>query len=407
MSARLDQAIADWCRSPERELMLLLGRVEITEDCRERISTLLPNGVRVEQFLGISDRHYVLPLAVRQLLQEAEIPSDTLEPLEHLLEERAVRSRQLADEMLQIVSVLEREGIPVVPYKGPLLGHLLYGDFALRPCIDLDFLVRRSEAQRAKALLFQQGYQPIRQLTQRQERATSRAEIHYELVRKDPEIAVDLHWRLLPDYACIRFDSDALLARAEKVSVAGVTVRTFRPEDQLLILSAHAAKHYGERFIWFNDFAQLIKLHPDMDWPWVLAEAGRLGIQRILRVCLRLAERLLGVDLPDRVRDDLRTDPAADPLAARVLRSFWTVPLDGASWAEKIRGSLLVRERWKDRAGYLLGLTWVYLTPTSNDWETVRLPERLFFLHYVLRPFRISLKYARSFAGRLRNGERV
>lgn len=407
MLTSLDQAVADWCRSPERELMLLLGRVEISEDFRERISILLPAGVNVERFLEISDRHYVLPLAVRQLLQEAEMPADTLEPLERLLEERAVRSRQLADEMLRIVCFLEQAGIPVVPYKGPILGHLLYKDFALRSCIDLDFLVRRGDALRAKSLLIQRGYRAVRHLTPRQERAVSRADIHYELLREDPKIAVDLHWQLLPDYACIRFDSDALLARAENISVAGVTVRTFRPEDQLLILSAHAAKHFGERLLWFNDLAQLIRTTPRIDWTWVWSESKRLGIQKILQVFLRLAQQLLELDLPPGAWAGFQADPAVDRLAAKVLEKFWTVPLDDGRWREKTRWSLQIRERWRDRVGYLWGLGRVYGTPTSQDWEAVRLPERLFFLHYVLRPCRISLKYARFFAGRLRNGERV
>ena len=394
MSEGLDQAVADWCRLPERELMLLLGRVEITESCRERISTLLPTGVNVERFLEICDRHSVGPLAVRQLLREAEIPSELLETFEHLLGERAKRSRQLADEMLRVVGFLEQEGIPVVPYKGPVLGHLLYEDMALRPCIDLDFLVRRSDSQRAKSLLLRQGYRAVRELTPCQEQAVARADIHHELLRENPEIAVDLHWQLMPDYACIRFDSDALLAHASKISLRGVTVRTFRPEDQVLILSAHTAKHFGERFLWINDLAQLIRTTPQIDWRWVGSEAQRLGIQRIFRVCLRLVERLLDTDLPSGARAGFPADPQVDRLAAKILDVFWTVPLDEAPWREKTAWSLRIRERWRDRAGYLLGLTRIYATPTSHDWEAVPLPDRLFFLHYALRPFRVAAKYA-------------
>ncbi len=395
MSTRLDQAVADWNRSAERESMLLLGRAVITEPGRERISALLPNGIHVEQLLEISDRHYVLPLVIHHLLREAEIPSDLFETLEHLREERGVRSRQLADEMLRIVRLLETAGIPVVPYKGPALGHLFYGDSALRSCIDLDFLVSRAHSERARDLLLEQGYRPVRDWTPPQERMASQAEAHHQLLRENPDIHVDLHWQLLADYTAVRFDSDAILARARRGSIEGVPVRVFRPEDQLLILAAHAAKHFYERFIWINDLDRLLQRSPEMDWLWVLQEAGRLGILRILRIGFRLAEQLLQTELPEQVLTDLRSDSRVDPLAADVLRCFWTVPLDGASWSRKTRWFLQARERWRDRTGYLWGLGKIYLTPTSNDWEAVRLPDRLFFLYYALRPLRVGVKYFR------------
>jgi hypothetical protein len=51
-----------------------------------------------------------------------------------------------------------------------------------------------------------------------------------------------------------------------------------------------------------------------------------------------------------------------------------------------------VRERWRDRVrGVLPGL----FTPGPGDWETVPLPDSLFFLYRLLRPIRLALKYAR------------
>ena len=51
-------------------------------------------------------------------------------------------------------------GIPVIPWKGPMLAELLYGDKTLRPCADIDLLVPPALAWRALQTLVRAGYSP-------------------------------------------------------------------------------------------------------------------------------------------------------------------------------------------------------------------------------------------------------
>jgi len=106
----------------------------------------------------------------------------------------ARRNLLLAVALVQIVKSFVTEGITAVAFKGPVLALDLYGDVALRPCLDLDLLVPPADVERSERLLTSAGYSPgplggrSRRWRQRQgQRAFYR-----------PDGAqVDLHWRLL------------------------------------------------------------------------------------------------------------------------------------------------------------------------------------------------------------------
>src|SRR5208283_3858649 len=116
-------------------------------------------------------------------------------------------------------------------------------------------------------------------------------------------------------------DMDGLFERATRVTVAGRSMKTPSPEDLLLVLSVHAAKHVWGRFILLRDIAQISKLE-NLNWDWVLSRARDLGIQRILGVTFLLANRFLGARIPSVVEGAIVADRAArvltDEIAANV-----------------------------------------------------------------------------------------
>jgi hypothetical protein len=40
------------------------------------------------------------------------------------------KNRLMADELQVLVSLLEGSGVPVIPFKGPVLAEMVYGDLA-------------------------------------------------------------------------------------------------------------------------------------------------------------------------------------------------------------------------------------------------------------------------------------
>jgi hypothetical protein len=201
---------------------------------------------------------------------------------------------------------------------------------------------------------------------------------------------LELQWALQPRFYAVDYDMDGLFERAANTAIVGRRVKTPSPEDLLLVLSMHAAKHVWGRLIWLCDISQILK-QGKLNWDWVLAQARAFGIERILRVTLLLANRLLAAAIPAEIEESISGDRAArafaDEVALRVAR--------GVSYEEQqvsyFRLMMRLRERRADRLRFLTRLTF---TPGPGEWDAVRLPKPLFPIYRLVRLARLASKFA-------------
>ncbi len=201
-----------------------------------------------------------------------------------------------------------------------------------------------------------------------------------------------MQWALQPRFYAVDFDMDGLFERAVRVAVAGRAVKTPSPEDLLLVLSVHAAKHVWGRLIWLCDIGQILKLG-NLNWDWVQAHAREFGIERILHVTLLLANRLLATPIPAPIEQAIAEDRAARAFADKIAVDV----ANGVSYGEQqvsyFRLMMQLRERWVDRLRFLARLTF---TPGPGEWEAVRLPRPLSPLYRVVRLARLASRFARG-----------
>src|SRR2546430_3203484 len=89
-----------------------------------------------------------------------DIPiGEALEPVpRHDLQLNARRNLLMLWELLEILDLFTEQGIRALPYKGPVLAAIEYGNLAARTFCDLDILVRKEDATRARDLLVARGY---------------------------------------------------------------------------------------------------------------------------------------------------------------------------------------------------------------------------------------------------------
>ena len=162
------------------------------------------------------------------------------------------------------------------------------------------------------------------------------------------------------------------------------------------------------------DVAELIRLHPQMDYGQVSAQASGLGCERMIILGLRLAHDLLGAALPAETLCKVQADVAMEPLVVQACE--WLLgDEDGLTHLfEEAAFYIRLRERLRERIPYLFFYSWAYLRPgvipTAEDRAAVPLPAVLSFFYYLLRPIRMvrrsgfgSFKYllrlARCFLG--------
>ena len=340
-----------------------------------------------QQVLGLAEHHGVIPLLYQALRRVPDaIPAETFEDLRKRYEHNARRNLKFTAELLRILDSLDAHGIAVIPYKGPVLAETVYGDLTLREFSDLDILVRPADVPRAKVAVRDLGYSPNSPFTPAQERAYLKS--GYEFVFDGPagRNLLEIQFAVLPRFYAIDFDLDAFFERAIHARVGGRIVRTLCPEDLLLALCAHAAKHAWIRLCWLRDIAGVVQSLP-LQWDVVSRRATELGIDRMLGTSLLLASRWLNARVPESLLDRWRNDHDIAGLCDEITQQ---VPLSEQHSTESLdyfRLMLRLRERGTDKLRFTFRLLF---TPSVGEWSVVHLPERLFPLYRVIRFFRLS-----------------
>ncbi len=371
------------------DLLLAASSAVPREALLARMRDILQSPVDWQALLRLADHHgasYVLHEKLSSL--SAEVPPAILSSLRVTYQSNVQRSLLLARELFRILDCLDEHGIEAIPYKGLVLSELYYGDIAMRQAGDNDVFIRRRDIMRAKDAMHTLGYKPREPIPAAAEQ--DYLSYGYECAFDSPagKNLLELQWALEPRFYSVDYDMDELFARAVKVTVAGRQVKTPSPEDLVLVLSVHAAKHAWGRLMWLCDIARIVQ-RQSLNWQWIQEQTLQLGVERIVHITLLLVKNLLGTEIPVRVQRELDADHAAQEFA----RQFAAQLAAGASHGELGVGyfwlTMRLRERPSDRWKFLTRLAF---TPGPGEWDAMRLPKPLFPLYRVVRLARLAAR---------------
>jgi hypothetical protein len=376
---------------PENELLIHVARPALNVAQTERVRVLLRSDLDWSYLTAMAHRHSLIPLLyyhVNAVCPEA-VPSQVLSQLRHRNNENTRQNLLLTGELIKLMDLLEGHGIQAVPFKGPTLALGAYGDVALRQFGDLDVLVHKQDVLKVKELLAREGFKPTPDLTSAQEAALLRFDCAYNF-GNDKNVLFDVHWNFAAPYYSFEFDIDRLWERLEPITINGRQLPGLSPEDLLQALCLHGSTHFWDRLGWIGDVAGLIERRRDIDWQLVINNSTRQGSLRILSLGLSLASELLEAPLPPEVLQSVQKDTVVRVLAEQVQQRLFAQDLPVSGILDGALLQLRMRERKRDRLQSSLRLA---ATPRVYDWMSLPLPDRLFFLYYLLRPLRLAGKY--------------
>lgn len=375
---------------PEFELVLQCARTSPDEAASRRIRELASGDLDWESVFDLARRHRVSALLQRSLHRAgAAIAESVHSALSAMNRENSMTGLWQTRELLHVVRLLEENGLSCMPFKGPLLGSLLYGDPALRPSLDLDFLIQKEDFTKVRQVLEADGYRPYRTMTARQEKKFWATQMGFEMINDKRSAVVELHWAFLNRVHGYHLDPAVVWRRSVTVKLAGMPIRSFSNEDLLQYLCAHGAKSLWGRLSWICDVAELLRRHPAMDWDYLLAQAQDLSAERILFLGLQLASDLLDAPLPPSIHERIQGNEAVARLVDDTVASLVQIETEPFNLATKADYHLRMRDRFVDRLPYLRHLVRLAVEPNTEDREFVRLPAKLAGMYYLLRPVRI------------------
>ncbi|MDP2046068.1 MAG: nucleotidyltransferase family protein, partial [Deltaproteobacteria bacterium] len=220
------------------------------------------------------------------------------------------------DELDRLAARLAADGIPLVALKN---GGIARGIFPCPGCCpmgDLDVLVEKRHFRRAHELLLDEGYtfefrSPLEKAWLPAAEQSGGAE-YWKVLPGGEKLWLELQWRPVAG-RWIRPDqepkAEELLARS--IPIPGSAVRLLAPEDNLLQIALHTAKHSYVR-------APGFRLHTDVDrlvrrqalnWDLFLTRVRSLGVKTPVFFSLAIPRSLFGTPIPDKVLAQLQPHP--------------------------------------------------------------------------------------------------
>ncbi len=258
-----------------------------------------------------------------------------------------LQSLELHRELQRLLPLFAEAGVPVMPFKGPMLSEKLFGDLLLRMSADLDLLVPREHVAEVVELLADNGYMSefdCRDL-ERWLKPNARY-FHCGLVSDNRKWLVEIHWELFAGWR----KTHLLPSTGEECFPGGVG----DVMETLLYLCNHGAHHWWIELKWVVDVDRCVRSARDLKWEELFNMAGDHGCLRVVYLALVLAQQVCGLELPELVKTKIRKDRRTVELAGRVSQN-WSLPKSqGPSLLWKLHYLLDCRERWSDKLGMII-----------------------------------------------------
>lgn len=305
----------------------------------------------------LAAHHQTYPL-LQQHLQALGITAP--EPFDGRFRQRvrlvALQNMMLVEQLRQVMGYLDEKGLPAMSFKGPVLSVQAYRSLGLRVCSDLDLLIRPQDLPRFGGIITEQGFMPGSKL-QRFYGFKRRFFLYLSqqatFLHRKNNTHLDVHVGLAPPLYAYPTDFEALNRRGQDVMLAGFSVRTFSPEDALVLLCLHGEKNRWEFLKYVCDIAAMLESHPDLDWDLVAKLSEETRTRRIVLLGLAFAQALLDAPVPESFLAPLKREKAVQGVLDGLFDRLASMNLEVADFEKRFWLHLHTQDGLRDRLRYL------------------------------------------------------
>ncbi|MDZ7859132.1 MAG: nucleotidyltransferase family protein [Candidatus Krumholzibacteriota bacterium] len=298
---------------PEEKVFLIIAG-SITESASNvnpiitKIDFLIKGNFNWKYFIRLAEYHYSLAEAYRFFLDIGKIDSLPANVSARLKEEYILaqaRYLKKETELVEILKIMERNGIRPVVVKGVALAKLLYSDPGIRVSRDTDILVDPEEIDKATEILEQRGYRIYSGVKSIGEYK----KYHFHLIftrGKQMDSVIELHWSLLDPKRRSTMDIDTLKEKAVSIKVLGHKIKTLCLEHTLWHMSVHLSYL---SFLNLRNLVEIKKLTLLLDrngLNYALSWAGKCETEKELKIAITLSESLFGNFVPEDLAENFR-----------------------------------------------------------------------------------------------------
>lgn len=237
-----------------------------------------------------------------------------------------------AHEVGRLLRLFAEKKLQVLPHKGILFIHELYGNQQLREVGDMDFLFHPDSAADGMRILLSEGYKfkthdkrfeqlPDEQLIETVLNAKGQFEVSFT---KGHNLHVDFHWGLHHGFLPFKIDFDALYSTAITKDVYGVKCLIPCPEATFfMLLLHHGGKECWARIKHLADLAVFLNVYQhNFNWAAIISTAKTYKLHKQLIIGLRLLKKHIGCILPQ-ILDEELDNYISTAFEEKRIEQFW------------------------------------------------------------------------------------
>lgn len=245
------------------------------------------------------------------------------------------------EELEKVAQLLQQENIPLLALKNSGITKGMYPYYGACPMGDLDVLVSKEQFRKAHEILSANNYL-LKFRCEFEEDNLDAAEqgggAEYSVYLDNGQhLWFELQWRpvagrwIQPHQEP---NTDALIQRS--VGIENSAVRLLSPEDNLLQVALHTAKHSFVRapgFRLHTDVDRIVSTQ-DIDWDLFVNRVVSLRTKTAVYISLGMAKGLLGTPVPECVLDRIKPHAYKVWLMQKWIESVGVFEPDEAKWSK-------------------------------------------------------------------------
>ena len=366
------------------------------------------NTAKWQQLLEHSRQYGVAPLLysiLEPLFPQINIPPQITEQLRNIYLKSAGRNTMLYNQLEKLLTVFNKNNVPVILLKGAYLAEEAYGNIALRPMQDIDLLIRKEDVSRAYEILTDLGYSPVKPI---HEEFDISQHHHIPQFVGSGKIPVEIHWNISSPLGPFKIDPEDLWRKAVKKNVCAQNISVLCTEDLLLHIIVHLSYHdiFEASLLSFYDIKVILeKFGADIEWKNLIQSADHWGIAKCFYLSLILAQKILGVSVPEEILAEFKPDDYTPKILAMAEEQLFRRNFTGYDISHGF-AQAWEAERTEEKIILLLKRFFPSRQELATKYPAQPWSLRI-YLYYPVRIKDLLFRYGRGFLGLLKKDEQV
>jgi len=280
--------------SRDKELLLLLSRVQPDNEALHRARSLITPTTEWDNFITLSLHHGTAPVVFKNLIKLKDISQVVITRFENIYNHSLRSNILMVNELDRILDTLSENNIDVILLKGATASETIFGDIGLYPSGDLDILVRIGDIDQTRKVLESMGYFLDDKGFDEYREFFLRELYHINL--SNGRFTIEPHWNLFLRY--FTAPSEFWWEESIVVSAEG-HYRFLSPEKNILYTAFRLFSKGFTHLRFLVMVAEVVRYyHETTNWEKLFAYAKEYKFENTLRVVMKLCHELLGAPVP-------------------------------------------------------------------------------------------------------------